>query len=57
MGICIARKLSSIGFLSKKWMELTVRLLEPGHLDEDYPITLWSFWKQTILKFFLQTDQ
>ena len=30
---------------------ITVRLGEPGHLEEDYPITM-SYWKQKILKVF-----
>ena len=44
-----------IVFLKLKVL-FTVRLLEPGHLEEDYPITTF-FKKQNILKFFLQTDQ
>ena len=35
---------------------ITERLFEPGHLEEDYPITVF-YWKQTILTVFLQTNQ
>ena len=38
--------------------DITVRLVEPGHLEEDYPVT--TFFLKTIdsqVFFFLQTDQ
>ena len=39
-------------------INLTVQLLKPGHLGEDfYPELTTFFSKQKILKFFLQVDQ
>ena len=32
-----------------------MRLLEPGYLEEDYPITKF-FWKQKILKFYATVE-
>ena len=44
-----SRATSSSSFFPN--FSLTVRLLEPGHLEEDYPITT-IFCKQKILNFF-----
>ena len=40
----------------KKKKKTTVRLLEPGHLEEDYTITTF-FENKKFSRFFLQTNQ
>ena len=37
--------------------DITVRLLEPGHLEEDYPITITTFFENKRFSSFSQTDQ
>ena len=38
-------------FVRRGMASITERLFEPGHLEEDYPITVF-YWKQKILTFF-----
>ena len=42
---------------TSQYDDITVRLLEPGHLEEDYPITITTFFKNKRFSSFSQTDQ
>lgn len=43
--------------VTSQYDDITVRLLEPGHLEEDYPMTITAFLKNKRFSSFFQTYQ
>ena len=60
MAVCLVHQVNIISNASlfanvlevSKEFNFTVRTLKPGHLEEDCPVTKFSFSKQKIFKFF-----